>query len=693
MRRRQVIEAPFGLEVVHQLLRMLTPDRGHPRVGIRSGDAVQQVVMGLAAGDRGSGLGHRRHRTRLRSAAALALLAATLLPGATLAPPASAQQLQGGGTFTVGLLNEVDSFNPFLGIEAESYEMWALTYDYLIGYSMKDMSPQPALASEWETSEDGLTWTFTVRDDVTWSDGEPLTSADVAYTFNRVLDGGPEAASWSSYLKGVDSVEAPDDTTLVLTLRKPNAVLPLLPIPIVPEHVWQDVTDKEIKSYSNEPTDDQPVVGSGPFRLVEGTAGGSTYRFEANPDYWGGAPHIDEVVFRVYKSEDPAVQALIKGEIDFVEDISALQVQALEGREGIIAQVGDSPGFEEIAFNTGSIDVETGEPIGDPNPAVLDPAFRFALNFAIDREQIIRTAYQGAGKPGTTIIPPAYGSYRWEPEEDDAFEFDLDRAAELLDEAGYTVGDDGFRTLPSGEPIGKLRLAARSDSETSLDVMEFFQEWLAEIDIDSEVETYESSKLTDVILEGNFDTFEWGWYVEPDPDSMLSYMTCDQLGNWSDSWYCNEEYDALYDAQHIEMDEAARQEMVKQMQEILYRDAPYLVTAYSSIGEAFRSDRFACFQPQPDPGGVWIIQYGVQNYLNVRPAADAGDCDGLENAVGAVAAEGGSGGSDGSGGSSGDDEDGMGTVAMVGVGVAAGLAVVLGGFALMRRRASVDDRE
>ena len=217
--------------------------------------------------------------------------------------------------------------------------------------------------------------------------------------------------------------------------------------------------------------------------------------------------------------------------------------------------------------------------------------------------------------------------------------------------------------------------------------MEFFQEWLADIDIDSEVETYESSKLTDVILEGNFDTFEWGWYVEPDPDSILSYLTCGQLGNWSDSWYCNEEYDALYEQQHVEMDDAARQEIVRQMQEILYRDMPYLVTAYSSIGEAFRSDRFACFQPQPDPGGIWLIQYGVQNYLNVRPAADAGDCDGLENAVGA---------STGNGeneGSSDSDDESLSTGAKIGIGVTAGVAVAGGVFVLMRRRTTVDDRE
>ena len=647
------------------------------------------MVVRDAASHRGTGqrVGHRPHRTRLlRVTAALAMLGATLLPGALTTAPAGAAA-DDPVTFVVALTNEVDSFNPFLGIEAESYEMWALTYDYLIGYSMKDMSPEPALATKWDTSDDGLTWTFTVREGVKWSDGQPLTAADVAYTFNRVLDGGPEASTWGSYLVGVESVEAPDDTTVVLTLKKPNAVLPLLPIPIVPEHIWKDVSEKEIKSYGNEPTDSQPVVGSGPFRLVEGTAGGSTYRFEANPDYWNGAPHVDQVVYRVYKSEDPAVQALIKGEVDFVEGISALQVQSLEGKEGITAHNGDSPGFDEIAFNTGSVDVDTGEPIGDPNPAVMDPKFRFALNFAVDREQLVRTVYQGGGKTGTTIIPPAYPGYQLQLD-DDAFAFDLDKAAELLDEAGYTVGADGKRTLPNGGPIGTLRLAARSDSPTSLDVMQYFQEWLADLHIDAKVETYESSKLTDVILEGDFDTFEWGWYVEPDPDSILSYLTCGQRGNWSDSWYCNQEYDDLYQQQHVEMDDQARAEIVKHMQEILYRDAPYLVTAYSSIGEAFRSDRFACFQPQPDPGGIWLIQYGAQNYLNLRPAADAGDCDGLEDAVGVATGSGGSGGSSGGG-----SDDGLSTGAMIGLGLAAGLAVVGGGFVLMRRRTTVDERE
>jgi peptide/nickel transport system substrate-binding protein len=615
---------------------------------------------------------------------ALAAMGAVLASPVAPTPAAAADPVR----FTVGITNEVDSFNPFLGIEAESYEMWALTYDYMISYSMEDMSPEPGLATSWEPSPDGLTWTFDIREGVMWSDGQPLTARDIAYTYNRILDGGPESSTWGSYLTSVTKIEAPDDTHVVLTLEKPNAVLPLLPIPIVPEHIWKDVTEKGVKSYAAEPTDGQPVVGSGPFRLVEGTAGGSTYRFEKNPDYWQGASHIDEIVFQVYKSDDPMVQALIKGEIDFADDITPLQVDALEGQEGITALNGNSPGFDEIAFNTGAVDTETGDPIGDGNPALEDPKFRHALGYALDLDQIVEKVYQGAGLPGDTIIPPAYSAYKWDPPEDEAFTFDLDKAGSLLDDAGYTLGSDGKRTMPDGSSIGTLRLFARSENKKSVDTMDYFKEWLGELGIDAELTTMESNKLTNVILDGEFDAFQWGWYVEPDPDSMLSYMTCDQRGGWSDSWYCNPEYDALYTQQNGATDEAARQDAVKQMQEMLFNDSPYLVLVYNTLGEAYRSDRFACFQAQPDPGGVLLFQYGVHNYLNIVPTDQAGDCNGVETALGAEGTASAAGASSG-----GDSDEGTSTAVLVGGAVLLGALLVGGGVWGLRRRSSAAERE
>ncbi len=609
--------------------------------------------------------------------AAVGSAALTLALTATLWGNASTPRATAAGDdaprFTIGITNEVDSFNPFNGIEAESYEAWALMYDYMISWSDKDMSPQPSLATSWDTSEDGLTWTFHIRDGVTWSDGVPLTAADIAYTYNRINDGGPESASWGSYLTSVDTITAPDDTTVVLELSKPNAVLPLLPMPIVPEHIWKDVSEDKVKSFSNEPEGGQPIIGSGPFKLVEGKAGGSTYRFVRNEDYWGGEPKIGEVDMQVYRSEDTLVQALKAGEIDFAEGVSALQVKALEGDTDITAQEGDSPGFDEIAFNVGSVDPETGKPIGDPNPAVLDKDFRFALNFAIDRAALAKTAYQGAAVPAENIIPPAYSTYRWEPPSDDAYAYDPEKAKQLLDEAGFTVGDGGWRTMPDGSPIGKLRLYARSDSETSQATMAFFKEWLADVQIDSTVTAMESSKLTNVILDGEYDTFEWGWYVEPDPDSILSYFTCAQRGSWSDSWYCNSAYDKLYRDQNAETDPQQRAEIVKQMQQMLYDDAPYLNTAYNQIGEAYRSDRWEGFVAQPNPGGVLLFQYGHANYLNIAPA-------GTSAGEPVAAAESSDGGADTS------------KTLMVG-GLAVLVAGGLAGGLLVYRRAHADQRE
>jgi peptide/nickel transport system substrate-binding protein len=680
MKTRRVIEGPLGDEVVE--------DAGlvgaQPVVGILAQDAV--LPMGVRRAGRGRWGRHAGHRTAGAVLVALGLLLAAMVPGLALGSPAHAKEKV---VFHVGMLGEgVDSLNPFLGFQAPSYEMWGLTYDYLTGYTMKDMSPAPGLASKWTTSPDGKTWTFTVRKGVKFSDGVPLTAADVAYTYNRILHGTVEQSNWLSYLNGVTKVSAPNATTVVLTLKQPVATLPLLPIPIVPEHVWKNVSEKEIKTYKAEPTNGQPVVGSGPFRLVQGTADGSTFKFEANPDYWGGTPHIDEIDFQFYKNDDAAVQALIKGEIDFVEGITALEVKSLQSQSGVTAHNGNSPGFDEIAFNAGSVSAaKGGHPIGNPNPAVLDPKFRHALGYALNLPQLIQKVYQGAGLPGTTIVPPTYTTFHWEPPADQRFTFDLAKAGALLDAAGYKKGPDGLRTLPNGKPIGTLRLAARSDSPTSLNTMDYFKQWLSDLGIKGQVSTYSSSQLTDEIYQGNFDAFQWGWYVEPDPDSMLSYMTCGQRNGSSDSWYCNKKYDQLYAQQHTQTDETQRAAQIKQMQEILYRDSPYLVTAYSSIGEAVRSDRFACFVPQPNPGGIWLEQYGVYNYVHMKPAADAGTCDTATSTAGdtlsgAVKAT-----------SSGSSSSSATKPFLIGAGVVVLVLLGVGGVVAMRRRATAGDRE
>jgi peptide/nickel transport system substrate-binding protein len=193
--------------------------------------------------------------------------------------------------------------------------------------------------------------------------------------------------------------------------------------------------------------------------------------------------------------------------------------------------------------------------------------------------------------------------------------------------------------MPDGGRPLRFRLFARQESNTSQQSVQFMQGWLRDIGIATEVKVVEENRLTEIIGQGEFDMFEWGWVVEPDPDYQLSTFTCgsrsykqggDVLANLSDSFYCNPAYDKLYEQQKVTIDPAKRAEVVKQMQKMLYDDAPYVVTFYYDELQAYRSDRFTGFRPQPDPGGVVLFQYGTYSYLNITTpqAAAAGDDDG-----------------------------------------------------------------
>ena len=494
-----------------------------------------------------------------------ALLALTAAPGVT-AQEQPADKL----TFTVGIVNDVDSLNPFIGILAETYEVWALMYDQLVGYSQKDFSPVPGLAESWEVSDDELTWTYKIRQGVKWSDGQPLTAKDAAYTFNRIMKGSFEQTNYGNYVSNIKTVEAPDDATLVMTTKQPSPTMLRLAVPVLPEHIWKDIDEKEVSTFDNE----KNAVGSGPFVLAERSTG-QFVRLTANKSYWAGAPKIDEVVYRVFNNADAQLQALKKGEIDFADGLDPAPFNSLKDTEGITAVAGDYSGFDELAFNVGAA-LDSGEPIGDGHPALKDKRVRQAIAHAIDRQALVERVLGGFGTPATGVIPALYQNLTFQPADGEAYNFDLAEANRLLDEAGYKDGDgDKVREMPDGSRPLKFRLFARQESNTSQQSVQFMQGWLRDIGIATEVKVVEENRLTEIIGQGEFDMFEWGWVVEPDPDYQLSTFTCgsrsyksggDVLANLSDSFYCNPEYDKLYEQQKVTIDPAKRAEIVKQMQ-------------------------------------------------------------------------------------------------------------------------------
>ncbi|MCU0299724.1 MAG: ABC transporter substrate-binding protein, partial [Candidatus Nanopelagicales bacterium] len=258
-------------------------------------------------------------RARRGWSAWAALFGAIALMVAFPALPASAEDKT---VFTVGITQDVDTTNPFTGIAAASFEAYQMMYPTLTEYSAADFSTVPGLAESWEESADQTYWTYKIRPGLKWSDGKPLTARDAAYTFNRVINGDIEQTNYGGYTSTITRAVAQDDTTLVLYVKKPSPIMYHLAVYILPEHIWKDIDGKQVKSYKNEPEDGQPVVGGGPFVLTERRKG-EFLRFEANPDFYGGKPAADEVVFRVYKNTDAIAEALRKGEVDYANDLSA----------------------------------------------------------------------------------------------------------------------------------------------------------------------------------------------------------------------------------------------------------------------------------------------------------------------------------------------------------------------------------
>lgn len=536
-------------------------------------------------------------------------------------------------TFTIGQTQDIDSTNPFTGITVAAYEIYQLIYDTLNGYALKDFATTGVLAQTWTPSADGLTWTYKLKPNLKWSDGQPLTASDVAYTINRVRNGSYEQTNWGNYVANITGVTASDPTTVVMTVKKPTPIMYHVSVPILPEHIWSSISEKAVSNFANEPSDGKPVVGSGPFVLTQ-VVKGQFVRLDRNPNYWGTQPKIDHLVFRIFNSQDSMAQALKRGEIDYADNLNANIFNSLKNAPGVTTVDAVYPAFDEIGMNTGAA-LDDGTPIGNGHPALKDKAVRQAINYAIDRKTLVDKVYGGYASPGDSIIPPVYANLHYDPGPQ-AYTFDLAKANQLLDQAGYTKGSDGIRRMPgNGKPL-VFRLYGRTSSDTSQHTVPYVAGWLQQIGIKANVKLVSEDNLTDILGKGTYDLFEWGWGVEPDPDYQLSTFTCASrsykdsgsiYANLSDSFYCNKAYDDLYAKQAGEIDVAQRTATVKQMEQMLYEDAPYAITAFYDDLEAYRSDRWTNLTSQPTKDaatgkpGTLFFQYGTYSYVSATPAS------------------------------------------------------------------------
>ncbi len=600
-----------------------------------------------------------RRALRVLLASGLAATSLVVVPGTARAE----DDKSGGTTLTVAVSQSIDSLSPFLAQKLTSTSIHRLAYEYLTNYDPKDARTVPGLATAWKPSPDKLTWTYTIRGDSLWSDGTQATAEDAAWTFNKMMTDPNAATANGSFTANFEKVTAPDPQTLVIKLKKPQATMTALDVPIVPKHVWEKVGD-----FSKFNNDQQfPIVGNGPFVITDYKVD-QYIRLKPNRKFWRGAPKFDELVFKYYKDGDAAVAALQKGEVSFVPNLTPAQADALKTQKDI--KVNDAPGrrFFALATNPGAR-ARDGKAFGNGHKALLDPAVRKALFLAVDRATLVDKVFQGHAVEGEGYIPPRFGSYFWKPDGDQERRYDPEEAARVLDAAGYRKNGEGKRVGKDGKALD-FRILCHATDPNDKAVGKYLQEWWGELGVGLKVECLDS--VSDPWVKGDYDLAFDGWSVNPDPDYVLSIHTCGALpatpkdSGATDNFICDQEFDGLYAQQAVEYDAAKRADLVKRMQSRLYDTGYMNVMAYPNALEAYRTDQIASITTMPEAAGNLWGQDGYWSWWSAVPAASA------------------SGGSE-SGGSS--------TGVIVGIGAAVVVVVGLGVALGLRRRSTADDRE
>ncbi len=465
---------------------------------------------------------------------------------------------QPGGTLRVGMQTDPVGLDPHTTNATATRNMLENVYDTLVMFD-STLQIVPGLAESWEASEDGLTWTFTLRPDVTFHNGDPLTAPDVVFSLNRITD--PSVASpRSGDFAVIESVEAPDDATVVINLSEPFS--PLLSKLAQSLNV---IVSEEVAT-ENDNDLNSVVIGTGPFTFVEYLPQ-TRLVLEKYEDFWGtddagnALPYLDGITFQFYPEPAARTTAVQTGNVDWIEYVPAADVAILEADPNIEVVGGLSANFRSIYLNV------TREPLGDP-------LVRRALAYAIDEQAVVDIALFGAGgvaAAGTTI--PTGNFYA--VEESPYTGRDAERARELLEEAGY---GDGF----------SFDLYVTSTYDFLRTPAEIIQANLAEIGVTANIVAEDWSIYLPTVQEFDFDATILGESGQSDPDDFL-YDVFHSEGGGNFGEYSNPELDALLEEGRRVSGQEERKAVYEEVQALILEESPHVFLFHSAQYEALQS--------------------------------------------------------------------------------------------------------
>lgn len=375
------------------------------------------------------------------------------------------------------------------------------------------------LATSYSCSDDGLTWTFTIRDDVKFTDGEPLTASDVAFTINGI--NAAEAAE--ADLSMVDKAVALDDTTVELRMNKPfNALLyTLAVVGIVPEHAY------DADTYGANP------IGSGRYMLEQWDQGQQVI-LKANPDYYGEAPLMERVIV-VFMEEDASLAAANSGEVDVAYTAATKADSTPESYELLVCASVDSRGISLPTIAPGATREDGGATYDAGNAVTQDVALRRALNYAVDRDAMISNVLNGYGTPAFSVSD----GMPWSSD-DMKVETDVERAKQLLEEGGWAVGEDGVYAKDGQRAAFDLYYSANDSVRQALATEFSNQMAAAGIEV-----TVKGAGWDDLYPREFSDPILWGWGANS-PVELYNLSYSSAGGNYA--CYENAAVDAHFDA-------------------------------------------------------------------------------------------------------------------------------------------------
>jgi peptide/nickel transport system substrate-binding protein len=501
----------------------------------------------------------------------------------------------------------VDCLN--IALCGRGYNAWEVLYDGLVDWAEEGMDGVVGrLAESWEISEDGMTWTFHLRDltNATFHDGTPLTAEAIAWSLNYIAFN--DAISWlyGAYIDEGFGAEVVDDQTVVLQLLEPmnpDILLNyLVYVHIFPQHIWEQYDSESIYVFENI-----EAIGTGPYKLAEWEPG-QYMIFDAHDGHVMGRPPVDRIIIQTYATQDGMIQALIAGEIDAIMNLDGIAVETLTAIPEITV-FEKSPLYEHhIYFNMWES--------GLRNSAIEDKVVRQAIAHAIDKQQIVDVVFGGRAVASDSYWDGGLRWERWAHPTLEAHTFDLELATGMLEDAGYVDSDrDGVREMNdgSGEPL-TLRLFFENDSSVQLSMAEMVRTWVSGIGIDLQLESLEPATLTDAVLSGDFDLGMSVYGFDWDPDYNVFWLTSYAL-DWGLNWpgYANPDFDDLYLAQFYAATDEERNEYLYLIQEHLHEEVPWIQLQHFNVFDAYRNDKFEfTIQNSMWESWHWWGIYGVE---------------------------------------------------------------------------------